>query len=122
MVAKNLGLATEADDGSIMTSEGFEKPSQQRSAKELEKAKDEEEKRKVMEAGGINAFLRRFGVKRTKKVPTTGTTAFLMKFGEGMEEVPQRRLMISAFTIGISYFLGGESNFFETSERYVIPL
>lgn len=36
-----------------------------------------------------------------------GLTAFLLKFGEGMEEVPPSRLYISALTIGISYFLGG---------------
>ena len=40
-------------------------------------------------------------------VPTTGTTAFLLKFGEGMEEVPSSRLFASAFTIGASYALGG---------------
>ncbi|WVO18342.1 hypothetical protein L204_106057 [Cryptococcus depauperatus] len=36
-----------------------------------------------------------------------GMTAFLLKFGEGMEEVPVSRLYISALTIGLSYFLGG---------------
>lgn len=36
-----------------------------------------------------------------------GMTAFLLKFGEGQEEVPTSRLYISAFTIGISYFIGG---------------
>ncbi|KII91673.1 hypothetical protein PLICRDRAFT_517057 [Plicaturopsis crispa FD-325 SS-3] len=36
-----------------------------------------------------------------------GLTAFLMKFGEGMEDVPTRRLYISAFTIGMGYFVGG---------------
>jgi len=36
-----------------------------------------------------------------------GLTAFLLKFGEGMEEVPTKRLYISAFTIGTGYFLGG---------------
>ncbi|KZS99801.1 membrane fraction protein [Laetiporus sulphureus 93-53] len=36
-----------------------------------------------------------------------GMSAFLLKFGEGMEEVPTRRLYISAFTIGMGYFLGG---------------
>lgn len=44
---------------------------------------------------------------RRKPVPTTGTTAFLLKYGEGMEEVPSSRLFLSAFTIGISYFIGG---------------
>lgn len=36
-----------------------------------------------------------------------GMTAFLLKFGEGMEEVSDSRLFISAFTIGASYFFGG---------------
>ncbi|GFZ46796.1 hypothetical protein JCM24511_04016 [Saitozyma sp. JCM 24511] len=36
-----------------------------------------------------------------------GLTAFLLKFGEGMEEVPRSRLYISALTIGLSYFIGG---------------
>lgn len=36
-----------------------------------------------------------------------GLTAFLLKFGEGLEEVPTKRLFTSAFTIGIGYLLGG---------------
>ncbi|KAI5478477.1 hypothetical protein MNV49_005118 [Pseudohyphozyma bogoriensis] len=36
-----------------------------------------------------------------------GLTAFLLKFGEGLEEVSDARLFISAFTIGMSYFFGG---------------
>lgn len=36
-----------------------------------------------------------------------GLTAFLLKFGEGLEEVSDSRLFISAFTIGASYFVGG---------------
>ena len=36
-----------------------------------------------------------------------GVTAFLLKFGEGLEEVPTKRLFISAFTIGMGYLLGG---------------
>jgi VIT1/CCC1 family predicted Fe2+/Mn2+ transporter len=36
-----------------------------------------------------------------------GITAFLLKFGEGIEEVPTRRLYVSAFTIGLGYLLGG---------------
>ncbi|EIW70564.1 membrane fraction protein [Tremella mesenterica] len=36
-----------------------------------------------------------------------GLTPFLLKYGEGMEEVPVSRLYISALTIGISYFVGG---------------
>ncbi|EFP86368.1 uncharacterized protein PGTG_12324 [Puccinia graminis f. sp. tritici CRL 75-36-700-3] len=36
-----------------------------------------------------------------------GITPFLLKFGEGLEEVPESRLYISALTIGLSYFIGG---------------
>ena len=36
-----------------------------------------------------------------------GLTAFLLRFAEGEEEVPNSRLFISAFTIGFSYALGG---------------
>ncbi|KAI0036979.1 membrane fraction protein [Vararia minispora EC-137] len=36
-----------------------------------------------------------------------GITAFLLKFGEGLEEVPTRRLYVSAVTIGLGYLLGG---------------
>lgn len=36
-----------------------------------------------------------------------GLTAFLLKFGEGLEEVPTKRLYISALTIGSGYFFGG---------------
>lgn len=36
-----------------------------------------------------------------------GITAFLLKFGEGLEEVPESRLYISALTIGLAYFIGG---------------
>lgn len=36
-----------------------------------------------------------------------GITAFLLKFGEGIEEVPTLRLYVSAFTIGMGYLLGG---------------
>lgn len=36
-----------------------------------------------------------------------GLTAFLLKFGEGLEEVPNSRLFISAFTIGSAYAVGG---------------
>lgn len=36
-----------------------------------------------------------------------GMTAFLLKFAEGLEETGDSRMFISAFTIGISYFLGG---------------
>lgn len=36
-----------------------------------------------------------------------GLTAFLLKYGEGLEEVPTKRLYISAFTIGMGYLMGG---------------
>ncbi|KAI0686409.1 VIT family-domain-containing protein [Cerioporus squamosus] len=36
-----------------------------------------------------------------------GLTAFLLKFGEGIEEVPTSRMYASAFTIGMGYFVGG---------------
>ncbi|KAJ3556434.1 hypothetical protein NP233_g11978 [Leucocoprinus birnbaumii] len=36
-----------------------------------------------------------------------GLTAFLLKFGQGLEEVPTMRLYVSAFTIGMGYLIGG---------------
>ncbi|KXN91553.1 Vacuolar iron transporter 1 [Leucoagaricus sp. SymC.cos] len=36
-----------------------------------------------------------------------GLTAFLLRFGEGLEEVPTLRLYVSAFTIGMGYLVGG---------------
>ncbi|RPD61604.1 DUF125-domain-containing protein [Lentinus tigrinus ALCF2SS1-7] len=36
-----------------------------------------------------------------------GLTAFLLKFGEGLEEIPSSRMYISAFTIGMGYLVGG---------------
>lgn len=36
-----------------------------------------------------------------------GLTAFLLKFGLGLEEIPDRRMYVSAFTIGMGYLLGG---------------
>ncbi|KAJ7185199.1 VIT family-domain-containing protein [Mycena filopes] len=36
-----------------------------------------------------------------------GLTPFLLKFGAGLEEVPTRRLYISASTIGAGYLVGG---------------
>ncbi|TFK36931.1 membrane fraction protein [Crucibulum laeve] len=36
-----------------------------------------------------------------------GLTAFLLKFGQGLEEIPTLRLYTSAFTIGMGYLLGG---------------
>jgi len=36
-----------------------------------------------------------------------GLSAFLLKFGEGLEDIPTRRLYLSAFTIGMSYLVGG---------------
>lgn len=38
---------------------------------------------------------------------SVGLSAFLLKFGEGLEEVPTRRLYTSALTIGMGYLLGG---------------
>ncbi|EMD36943.1 hypothetical protein CERSUDRAFT_114852 [Gelatoporia subvermispora B] len=38
---------------------------------------------------------------------TVGLTAFLLKFGEGLEEIPSRRMYISALTIGMGYLIGG---------------
>ncbi|KIP05608.1 hypothetical protein PHLGIDRAFT_14405 [Phlebiopsis gigantea 11061_1 CR5-6] len=38
---------------------------------------------------------------------SVGLTAFLLKFGEGLEEVTTARMYISAFTIGMGYLLGG---------------
>ncbi|KAL1407815.1 Protein ccc1 [Vanrija albida] len=37
----------------------------------------------------------------------TGLTAFLLKFGEGLEPVPLSRLWVSAATIGLAYCIGG---------------
>jgi VIT1/CCC1 family predicted Fe2+/Mn2+ transporter len=42
-----------------------------------------------------------------RPVPKEGTAAFLLKLGEGMEEVPSSRLFLSAVTIGLSYAIGG---------------
>lgn len=36
-----------------------------------------------------------------------GLTPFLLKFGEGMEEISKRRVYISALTIGLGYLVGG---------------
>ncbi|KAL4061945.1 VIT family-domain-containing protein [Scleroderma yunnanense] len=36
-----------------------------------------------------------------------GLTPFLLKFGQGLEEVPTKRLYISAITIGAGYLVGG---------------
>ncbi|THH11301.1 hypothetical protein EW146_g8086 [Bondarzewia mesenterica] len=36
-----------------------------------------------------------------------GITPFLLKFGEGLEEVPTKRLYVSAFTVGMGYLVGG---------------
>lgn len=38
---------------------------------------------------------------------TVGLSAFLLKFGEGLDEVPTTRLYMSAFTIGMGYLVGG---------------
>jgi len=44
------------------------------------------------------------GLKWSKDV---GVTAFLIKFGDGLEEIPDKRMYISAFTIGLGYLVGG---------------
>jgi len=44
------------------------------------------------------------GLKWSKDV---GVTAFLIKFGEGLEEIPDKRMYMSAFTIGLGYLVGG---------------
>jgi vacuolar iron transporter family protein len=36
-----------------------------------------------------------------------GLTAFLLKFGEGVETISTWRIYASAITIGLSYFIGG---------------
>ncbi|KAG2078545.1 membrane fraction protein [Suillus decipiens] len=36
-----------------------------------------------------------------------GLTPFLLKFGEGMEEISKRRVYLSALTIGLGYLVGG---------------
>jgi VIT1/CCC1 family predicted Fe2+/Mn2+ transporter len=36
-----------------------------------------------------------------------GLTPFLLKFGEGLEDISLRRCYVSAFTIGMGYLLGG---------------
>ncbi|KAJ9118197.1 hypothetical protein QFC22_004101 [Naganishia vaughanmartiniae] len=61
----------------------------------------------VRKAPAMSSLRNRLGLVPKPKVPTRGTSAFLVNLGEGMDEVPARRLFISAFTIGISYFLGG---------------
>ncbi|EKM56645.1 uncharacterized protein PHACADRAFT_253872 [Phanerochaete carnosa HHB-10118-sp] len=38
---------------------------------------------------------------------SVGLTAFLLKFGECLEEVTTRRMYVSAFTIGMGYLIGG---------------
>lgn len=38
---------------------------------------------------------------------TGGLTSFLLRFGEGVEIVSTWRVYASAFTIGLSYFVGG---------------
>ena len=55
---------------------------------------------------------------------SVGLTAFLLKFGEGLEEVTTRRMYVSAFTIGMGYLLGGFipllPYFFGKSSIYVV--
>ncbi len=94
--AGRLGEGEKMDFGAVLgDSEGVEKP-----RKAVEPATTAATKSK-------SSWHEMFGLVPKPHVPTRGTSAFLIKFGDGMEEVPQRRLFISAFTIGISYFLGG---------------
>ncbi|KIR36483.1 membrane fraction protein [Cryptococcus deuterogattii MMRL2647] len=68
----------------------------------------------VSESGNIKWGLLNWRTKKTEEEDggmcgnqEMGMTAFLLKFGEGMEEVPVSRLYVSALTIGLSYFIGG---------------
>jgi VIT1/CCC1 family predicted Fe2+/Mn2+ transporter len=51
-----------------------------------------------------------------------GITPFLLKFGEGLEEVPESRLYISALTIGLSYFIGGLVPMVRSAVSFDTPL
>jgi len=79
-------------------------------AEDLEAAQREEAvKQDLSSAAGeklhaMSTFATTF---RRQKAITRGTSAFLIQLGEGMEEIPTHRLFISAFTIGLSYFVGG---------------
>ncbi|KIR26952.1 membrane fraction protein [Cryptococcus deuterogattii 99/473] len=68
----------------------------------------------VSESGNMKWGLLNWRTKKTEEEDggmcgnqEMGMTAFLLKFGEGMEEVPVSRLYVSALTIGLSYFIGG---------------
>jgi len=54
--------------------------------------------------GGGGSDAENVGLKWSQDV---GITAFLLKFGQGLEEIPNRRMYVSAFTIGMGYFIGG---------------
>lgn len=56
------------------------------------------------DAGSLRSGAEEGGLKWSRSV---GLTAFLLKFGEGLEEVTTRRMYMSAFTIGMGYLLGG---------------
>ncbi|KAI0703019.1 membrane fraction protein [Cytidiella melzeri] len=56
------------------------------------------------DASSSRSTLEDGGLKWSKSV---GLTAFLLKFGEGLEEVTTRRMYVSAFTIGMGYLIGG---------------
>ncbi|KDR76604.1 hypothetical protein GALMADRAFT_267633 [Galerina marginata CBS 339.88] len=45
--------------------------------------------------------------KKTQSAKEVGLTTFLLKFGQGLEEIPNQRMYVSAFTIGLGYLLGG---------------
>lgn len=57
------------------------------------------------DAGSTSTQLEEGAALRWSK--SVGLTTFLLKFGEGLEEVTTRRMYVSAFTIGIGYLLGG---------------
>jgi len=57
----------------------------------------------VLSAGG-GTDPENVGLKWSRDI---GLTAFLLKFGQGLEEIPNRRMYVSAFTIGMGYLFGG---------------
>lgn len=59
------------------------------------------------ESGAANGNIRDAESGSLRWSSDVGLTAFLLKFGEGIEEVPTLRLYVSAFTIGMGYLLGG---------------
>lgn len=58
-----------------------------------------------MDANGGSGDIEEGAVLRWSK--DIGLTPFLLKFGEGLEDVSLRRCYVSAFTIGMGYLIGG---------------